>query len=109
MDCQRVIHDDITIDMIQRATCEEFGIPFIDMNSARRPPARARQVAMWLCRHLTTQSLPAIGRAFGNRDHTTIHHGITRIDELMETNPEFSERVTALRDRLEPLRASDGT
>jgi chromosomal replication initiator protein len=58
----------------------------IDLKSARRDKhvVRARHVAMFLCRELTTHSLPAIGRSFGMRDHTTVMHALRRVQEEIE-------------------------
>ena len=74
-----------TIEDIQRKVCEHYGIRLADMHSPRRarPVARPRQLAMYLCKQLTTHSLPEIGRKFGGRDHTTIIHGVRKIEELL--------------------------
>jgi chromosomal replication initiator protein len=57
---------------------------------------RARQVAMWLARRTTAHSLPQIGWAF-DRDHTTIMHGVEKVDEIMERDPAFAAMVWRLR------------
>lgn len=92
-----------TMKLIRLATADEFGIEVLDLVSDRRARrvARPRQVAMWLGRHLTTCSLPAIGRELGDRDHTTVMHGIDRVDELMAKDAEFAARVRLLRHALE--------
>jgi hypothetical protein len=51
-------------------------------------------------RELTPHSLPMIGRSF-DRDHTTILHGIRRIEELAKSDPDFGERVASLKKRLD--------
>ena len=73
------------------------------MTSARRARAiaRPRQVAMYLAKQLTSRSLPEIGRKFGNRDHTTVMHAVSRIAELMAADPAFAEDVELLRRMLE--------
>jgi chromosomal replication initiator protein len=73
------------------------------MSSARRARAvaRPRQVAMFLAKQLTSRSLPEIGKKFGNRDHTTVMHAITRVQELMERDADFAENVELLRSMLE--------
>lgn len=93
----------VTIEEIQRKVAEHWSIRLTDMTSARRARAvaRPRQVAMFLAKQLTSRSLPEIGRKFGNRDHTTVMHAVSRVAELMEQDSEFQERVELLRRMLE--------
>jgi len=92
----------LTVDKIQRATCEEFGITLNDMASKRRARniARPRQVAMYLSKKLTKRSLPDIGRRFGGRDHTTVMHAVKRIDSLRADDPAFNAQIEAVEDAL---------
>lgn len=87
---------------IKQAVCTEFGVRAIDMVSQRRARvvARPRQIAMYLCREMTPLSLPAIGRQFGGRDHTTVMHAISTIAGLIATDPEFADRLSRLREAL---------
>jgi chromosomal replication initiator protein len=107
---QEVLHDllkahdrRVTIEEIQRKVSEHWNIRLTDMSSARRARAvaRPRQVAMYLAKQLTTRSLPEIGRKFGNRDHTTVMHAVSRITELMSADSAFAEDVELLRRMLE--------
>ena len=107
---QEVLHDilkahdrRVTIEEIQRRVAEHYNIRLTDMSSARRARAvaRPRQVAMYLAKQLTSRSLPEIGRKFGNRDHTTVMHAVSRVTELMETDSAFGEDVDLLRRMLE--------
>jgi chromosomal replication initiator protein len=107
---QEVLHDilrahdrRVTIEEIQRKVAEHYNIRLTDMSSARRARnvARPRQVAMFLAKQLTSRSLPEIGRKFGNRDHTTVMHAVSRIGSLMESDSGFSEDVELLRRMLE--------
>ena len=86
-------------------TAEAYGVTVTDLESPsrRQPLARARQIAMYLCRDLTDLSLPKIGALFGGRDHTTALHGINKIRTMMTTDQEVFEQVTAL---LQSLRTS---
>jgi hypothetical protein len=79
------------ITSIQLAVCRKFGLKPRDMQTARRDRiiARPRQVAMYLCRELTRKSLPQIGRAFGNRDHTTVMHACRQVEKLRAEDPVF--------------------
>jgi chromosomal replication initiator protein len=83
---------------IQEQTCEAFGISMDDLLSSSRaqPVAFARQVAMYLARELTDATLPAIGRAFGNRNHTTVMHACKRTAERMAADREAYEAVHKL-------------
>jgi len=107
---QDVLHDllrahdrRVTIEEIQRKVAEHYNIRLTDMSSARRARnvARPRQVAMYLAKQLTSRSLPEIGRRFGNRDHTTVMHAVSRISELMQADSAFAEDVELLRRMLE--------
>ncbi|MCQ8278938.1 chromosomal replication initiator protein DnaA [Acetobacteraceae bacterium KSS8] len=107
---QEVLHDilkahdrRVTIEEIQRKVSEHWNIRLTDMSSARRARAvaRPRQVAMYLSKQLTSRSLPEIGRKFGNRDHTTVMHAVSRVQELMTTDSAFAEDVELLRRMLE--------
>jgi chromosomal replication initiator protein len=93
----------VTIEEIQKKVAEHYSIRLTDMSSARRARAvaRPRQVAMFLAKQLTSRSLPEIGRKFGNRDHTTVMHAVSRVTELMERDGTFAEDVELLRRLLE--------
>ncbi|MEL6953108.1 MAG: chromosomal replication initiator protein DnaA [Pseudomonadota bacterium] len=93
----------VTIDEIMRKTCEHYNIRQSDMvgPSRARNIARPRQMAMYLCKKLTQRSLPEIGRKFGKRDHTTILHGVRRIEELMAIDSQIAEDAELLRRMLE--------
>jgi chromosomal replication initiator protein len=107
---QEVLHDilkahdrRVTIEEIQKRVAEHWNIRLSDMSSARRARAvaRPRQVAMYLAKQLTSRSLPEIGRKFGNRDHTTVMHAVSRVSELIERDAAFAEDVELLRRMLE--------
>ena len=89
----------ISIEDIQRKVAEHYNIRVSDLHSPRRTKniARPRQVAMYLCKILTEKSLPDIGRKFGGRDHTTIIHGVRRIESLMKEDPAIREDVEILK------------
>jgi chromosomal replication initiator protein len=93
----------VSIEDIQKRVAEHYNIRLTDMSSARRARsvARPRQVAMYLAKQLTQRSLPEIGRRFGNRDHTTVMHAVSRVAELMAEDAAFAEDVSLLRKMLE--------
>ena len=84
-----------TVKEIQERTCEAFGISMDALLSASRaqPAAFARQVAMYLSRELTSDSLPTIGRAFGNRNHTTVMHACKRTSERITADQQAKDTV----------------
>ncbi len=92
----------ITVDEIQKATAEQFGLKQSDLISPGRARAlaRPRQAAMWLAKQLTTRSLPDIGRRFGGRDHTTVLHAVRRIEELRLGDPQLARDLEVLLRKL---------
>ena len=92
----------ITIDDIQKATAEHYGMKQADLISERRNRsiARPRQAAMWLAKQLTTRSLPDIGRRFGGRDHTTVLHAVRRIEALRGEDAGLARDLEALTRKL---------
>ena len=93
----------VTIEEIQKRVAAHFNIRLGDMYSARRARnvARPRQVAMYLAKQLTSRSLPEIGRKFGGRDHTTVMHGVKRVEQLRETDAAFAEDIDLLKRMIE--------
>lgn len=93
----------ISIEEIQRRVSEHFNIRLSDLLGPKRlrAYARPRQIAMYLAKTLTNRSLPEIGRRFGGRDHTTIMHGVRRIEELMISDGQMADDVELLRRSLE--------
>ncbi|MES2969043.1 MAG: chromosomal replication initiator protein DnaA [Pseudomonadota bacterium] len=93
----------LTIEEIQRKVSEHYNIRLSDMIGPKRVRtiARPRQIAMYLAKQLTLRSLPEIGRRFGGRDHTTIMHGVRKIEELMATDSQLSDDLQLLRRLLQ--------
>ncbi|MEH7828637.1 chromosomal replication initiator protein DnaA [Gemmobacter denitrificans] len=93
----------VTIEEIQRKVAEHYNIRLSDMIGPKRlrTIARPRQVAMYLSKQLTPRSLPEIGRRFGGRDHTTIMHGVRKIEELMATDSQLSDDLQLLKRLLQ--------
>ncbi|NJS39003.1 MAG: chromosomal replication initiator protein DnaA [Rhodobacteraceae bacterium] len=93
----------LSIEEIQRKVAEHYNIRLSDMIGPKRLRniARPRQVAMYLSKQLTPRSLPEIGRRFGGRDHTTIMHGVRKIEELMATDSQLSDDLQLLRRLLQ--------
>ena len=93
----------LSIEDIQRKVAEHYNIKLADLVGQKRVRtiARPRQVAMYLAKQMTTRSLPEIGRRFGGRDHTTIMHGVKKIEELCAEDHGMAEDVQLLRRALE--------
>jgi chromosomal replication initiator protein len=88
----------MTVAEIQQSTADAFGITVEVLVSSSRAGAVAwpRQVAMYLARELTDQTLPAIGRAFGGRNHTTVLHAYKRAAERIAADPDAFDVVQRL-------------
>jgi chromosomal replication initiator protein len=91
-----------SIAEIQAAACEQFDVTAEELLSTTRIARVAwpRQVAMYLARELTGESLPAIGRGFGGRDHTTVLHAWRRTGQRISSDAAAHAAVAALVDRL---------
>ncbi len=89
----------ITVEEIQRAVAGFHGMPVSVLLSKRRTRdiVRPRQEAMYLCKELTTRSLPDIGKRFGDMDHTTVMHACRRIAKLIDENATVRSDVEQLR------------
>ena len=92
----------ITPKLILDATADMFGLSIEDLRgkSRSRPLVTARQIAMYVLREMTDFSYPAIGREFGDRDHTTVMHAVTKISKLMAERRTIYDQVTELMTRL---------
>jgi len=88
----------LSIEHIQKTVADYYKIKIADMHSKKRTRviARPRQVAMWLAKELTPMSLPAIGEAFGGRDHTTVLHACRTITELRLGDAQLNHDVHVL-------------
>ncbi len=97
-DILAVVQRQITIEDIQKTVSNYYHVKVSDMLSKKRTRviARPRQIAMSLAKELTTQSLPAIGNAFGGRDHTTVLHACKTINELKQADANMAQDYEAL-------------
>ncbi len=92
----------LTFEQIMKATADHYDLRIVDMTSKRRPAAitMPRQVAMYLCRNLTSSSLPEIACAFG-KTHATILHACRLVEKKMETDSNLRQDVAHLFKTLE--------
>ena len=93
----------ISVENIQKTVADFSNIKVADMYSKKRPAniARPRQIAMYLAKELTQKSLPEIGELFGGRDHTTVLHGVRRIEALRGEDAQIADDLAALRRAIE--------
>ncbi|HEX8712167.1 MAG TPA: chromosomal replication initiator protein DnaA [Terracidiphilus sp.] len=92
----------ITIEAIQRAVAEQFGMRISDLKQKNnsRNVVVPRQIAMYLAKQMTEASLPEIGRQFGNKHHTTVMHSIAKIDEQRRADKDLHRTLNKLQDQL---------
>ena len=92
----------VTIDTIQTIVCKFFKISKNEMLSPRRSRylVRPRQTAIYLAKMLTSKSLPEIGRAFSNRDHTTVIHSVKTIEKLRKDDNELNINIDSLKNKI---------
>lgn len=97
--CGRVV----TLEDIQQYVANYYNVRLSKLASQERTKdvARARQVFMFLAKELTAHSLPEIARACGKRDHTTVLHGVRKIEGLLESDTRLREDVDLLRRMLQ--------
>ena len=101
-DLLNVTENNVTIDLIQTEVCKFFKISKNEMLSARRSRylVRPRQAAIYLSKILTSKSLPEIGRAFSNRDHTTVIHSVKTIEKIRKEDNEMSMNIDNLKNKI---------
>lgn len=94
-------HEALTAEAVQRTVAEYYDIRLGDMTSKQRPQSIAfpRQVAMYLCRTMTQQSLPTIGNAFG-RNHATVLHACRLVADKMKVDSSLRQTMAVLKQRL---------
>jgi chromosomal replication initiator protein len=92
----------ITIESIQRAVAEQFGMKVADLKQKNnsRNVVVPRQIAMYLAKQMTEASLPEIGRQFGNKHHTTVMHSIGKIDEQRRADKDLNRTINKLMETL---------
>ena len=103
---REILHEEgrfsISIEVIQKKVAEHFDIRLADMTSKRRPEniAFPRQVAMFLSRQMTENSLSSIGEAFGGRDHGTVLHACRLVKDRMEVDSNVRQVVSYIEKQL---------
>tara|TARA_B100000029_G_scaffold138284_1_gene133248 strand:+ start:3321 stop:4709 length:1389 start_codon:yes stop_codon:yes gene_type:complete len=108
-ECKKILKDfinynnkSVNVETIQNIVASYFNLNIQEMLSPRRSRslARPRQIAMYLAKQHTTNSLPDIGRKFSNRDHTTVIHAVKKIDELIKKDNTIKQSIIDLKKKL---------
>ncbi|MBL6665025.1 MAG: chromosomal replication initiator protein DnaA [Rickettsiales bacterium] len=91
-----------TVPKIQKQVASFYNIKISDLTSKSRARAiaRPRQIAMYLAKNLTKESLPKIGKEFGGKNHATVIHSVKLVGELMNNDPKIFEEVRIIEDKL---------
>jgi chromosomal replication initiator protein len=93
-------HDDraVTVEIIQKYVSDYYQLKLTELKSRNNSKSIAlpRQVAMYLCKSLTSASLPEIGRSFGGKHHSTVIHSIRKIEDLRQRDADFNSHINNL-------------
>ncbi|MDR1401871.1 MAG: chromosomal replication initiator protein DnaA [Puniceicoccales bacterium] len=107
---EHILHDlfseeaiEITIESVQKQVCAHFKLSMDDMVGKKRPAniAFPRQIAMYLCRVLTSRSLADIGTGFGGRDHGTVIHACKTVENTIEHDASLKRTVEILQKMIQ--------
>src|SRR5438874_10758576 len=90
----------VTIEMIQKTIADHFKMRVQDLKSKNnsKSVAMPRQICMYLCKKLTSASLPQIGREFGNKHHTTVIHSVNKIADLCQQDRDLNKQIQTFLD-----------
>lgn len=99
---QEEAQNQVTIEKIQHKVCDHFNLKHSDMLSKKRPAniAFPRQIAMYMSRTLTSESLQDIGEAFGGRDHGTVIHACKAVENMMEQDESVKRNIEFIQEQL---------
>ena len=99
--------EELTIEDIQKKVSGHFNIKVSDIKSAKRIKSFVvpRQIAMYLCRELTSFSYPEIGNHFGGKDHSTVIHAIRKIEKNLELDSHLRTTIKTIKNTLLPTKS----
>ena len=94
----RIDRRPVTVKQMLKAVGDYFQVPIKDAlaNRRQRQIVMVRHITMYIARHCTDLSYPEIARSLGGMDHTTVLHGVRRIEQRMRDNPAFKATVDIL-------------
>lgn len=92
----------LTVTTINKAVADNYGVKVEDITgkSRKKKIARARHIAVYLAREMTDNSFPALGKKFGNRDHSTVMHSHKKINKMVKETPLFYEEIKELKEEI---------
>ncbi len=104
----KIYQHQVTVEMVQGEVARQFGLHVNDLRGNRRTQdvVHARHIAMYLSRELTEASTPEIGRRFGGRDHSTVIHGLRKVERQLKDghDPQLQDLVELISARLKSAR-----
>mgnify|MGYP002529538769 CR=1 FL=1 len=94
----------ITADYIISMVAEHYNVSTADLCGNKRSSkiVMPRQVAMYLCREILAIPLKNVGQYLGNRDHTTVMHGVEKIEKELQTNEQLQSTIDTLKKKINP-------
>ena len=94
---------EITVENIKLLVAEYFKVPVEKLHgkTRKRDIVIARQLSMYLAKNFTTNTLKDIGKNFGGRDHTTVLYSVKAVQDLMDTDLVFKDKVTELEKQVQ--------
>ena len=106
---EKIVSDEkneVTLDKVQKVVCDYFNISREELVSKtrKRQIVQARQIAMYMSRNLINCSLSTIGSEIGGKDHATVLHACTTVNDLMSTDKVFRQYVTDIEKMLVPVK-----
>ena len=95
---------EVTPELIIQVVADHYGVTPLDLASQKRSKdiVYPRQIAMYLCRSMVDTSLQHIGKCLGGRDHTTIIHGIEKVEAELATNSSLQNTIDILKKKINP-------
>lgn len=95
----------VTPELIIDVVSEHFNIPLTELKSSKRSAriTNARQIAMYLCRTMTDAPLKAIGNLLGGRDHSTVNHGVDKVEREAKEDETLRNTLEIIRKKINPL------
>ena len=95
---------EVTPNLILDTVAEHFGVSVNDISSKRRDKEFAipRQIIMYLCRNMTTETYQNIAALLGKKDHTTVISGVKKIEKLIETDSELKNKIETIKKKISP-------